>query len=67
MIAETSVQRVDRRAKTTAPSSRGSTADRSESLDQQRALAEWAAQVRADSADAPVFYLIRSNTSYDGE
>jgi hypothetical protein len=36
-------------------------------LDQQRALAELAAHVRADSADDPVFYLIRSNTSYDGE
>ena len=67
MIAETSVQRVGGRANSTAPATRGVSEGRTESLDQQRALAELAAHVRADSADDPVFYLIRSNTSYDGE
>ena len=31
------------------------------------ALNELAAQIRADASEDAIFYLVRSNTSYDGE
>jgi hypothetical protein len=33
----------------------------------RRGMEELAAELRRDAADDPVFYLIRSNTCYDGE
>ena len=41
--------------------------DRSTVADHEVVLTELAAQIRADASRDAVFYLVRSNTSYDGE
>ena len=46
---------------------RGSAGAPARPSDQDRALHDLAAQIRADASHDPVFYLVRSNTSYDGE
>jgi len=67
VITEKSVSRSAGHPTRTAKPNRRADSDRKDRFDPQRDLSVLAAEIRIDSCDDPVFYLVRSNTSYDGE